>query len=158
MIRPAGPGDLDATWDIYRDAVLNGTAPFYTAAEAAAWVGPAPRPDWWAERMAAATTWIGEDDLGAAGFISLTGPAHLDFFFVRPRARGTGLARSLYDRFAIVAADRDEGRMTTFASHLARRFLERREWVVTETQIAERGGEKLVRFAMECAGGQSLSG
>jgi putative acetyltransferase len=158
MIRPAGPGDLDATWDIYRDAILNGTAPFYTAAQAAAWVGPDERPDWWGARMAAATTWIGEDDLGAAGFISLADPAHLDFFFVRPRARGTGLAHSLYERFVEEAAARDGGRMTTFASHLARRFLEPRGWVVTEEQIADRGGERLVRFAMERAGDQSRLG
>lgn len=149
MIREATADDLDATWDIYRDAVLHGTSPFYTAAEARAWAGPPERPGWWAERMSAATSWIAEDASGPAGFITLSAPAHLDFFFVRPRARGTGMAAALYDRFVATAETGDGGRMTTFASHLARRFLQRRGWTVSEEEIAERNGERLIRFAME---------
>ena len=158
MIRGGGPGDLDATWDIYRDAVLNGTKPHYTAAEAHAWVGEPERGAWWAERMEAATIWIAEDAFGPAGFIALAPPAHLDFFFVRPRARGLGLGAALYDAFEALAVTRDGGRMTVFASHFARRFLEPRGWRVTERQVVERGGERLVRFAMEKAASQSLVG
>lgn len=149
MIRRAGAADLGVTWDIYRDAVLNGTGEFYTPEQARAWVGDDVRPNWWADRMSACTTWLHEGRNGPDGFISLTEDRHLDFFFTRPSARGTDAARLLYAEMLGHAAVRGFGRLTTFSSLYARRFLEPRGWKVTSEESVIRNGLRLSRFAME---------
>lgn len=149
MIRVSGPEDAGVTWEIYRDAIRNGTSGDYSTSEAAAWAGPPERPEWWDSRLADARSWLHEGKTGPDGFISLAPPAHLDFFFLRPTAQGSGIAPALYDVFASEAKEANRGHMTAFASRSLRPFLMRRGWVVTERQTAERNGVLLERFAME---------
>lgn len=147
MIRQLRPEEVAETYAIYRDAVRVGAAPFYTEEQRRAWVPSDAMEDWWPDRVLGGTTWVAEGDGGLSGFLTWR-EGHLDLLFVRPEARRGPVAPALYDR--MLAAARDEGhtRLTTHASHLARRFLERRGWSVTDREEIERNGVLLTRFAM----------
>lgn len=133
---------------IYFDAVRNGTAPHYSAQEAAAWAPDARDQSEWTGRLAEGRTWIAESDAGAQGFITLAPEAHLDLFFVRPTARPMGVAAALYDTLLAAAREDRHSALTTHASHLARRFLDRRGWTVEAEEQSLRHGILLTRFRM----------
>ena len=67
---------------------------------------------------------------------------------MRPAWQRKGLAEALYRKLSADAHDMGCAVLTTHASHLARRFLERRGWHVTDTQNVERNGVRIPRFAM----------
>ncbi len=149
MIRPLQPGEEAACYAVYRDAVRIGAAPEYTVEERLAWVPSDEMPDWWPGRLKSSAVWVSERQNALDGFLTFRDDGHLDLFFVRPEVKGDGTASALYDEMIAHARDAGLTRLTTFASHLARRFLERRNWQVTDTQQVERSGVMLVRFAME---------
>lgn len=148
-IRPGGVADAAACHAVYVDAVRNGTAPHYSAREALAWAPSATLEDWMAPRLAAGITWVAQSGARAEGFLTVTPAGHLDFLFVRPEWRGTGLAAALYDRMADWAAAAGHDRLTVHASHLSRRFLARRGWQVVARESVARHGVDLVRWEME---------
>lgn len=146
LLRTGTVRDAPICFDIYKDAVHNGTAPHYTAEESAAWAPLDGAADWIFERFENGTTWIAERDGQPLGFLTATHEGHLDLFFLRPAERRTGISSMLYD--AYLAHFPDTPRLTTFASHLARRFLERRGWHVVAEERHERNGVPLTRFRM----------
>lgn len=148
MIRALRPDEVEQTYAIYRDAVRIGAAPFYTEDQRHAWVPSDEMEDWWPGRVLGGATWVDEGAAGLNGFLTYA-DGHLDLFFVRPEARRGATAPALYDR--MLAEARAEGRLglTSYASHLARRFLERRGWTVVAREETERNGVLLERFAME---------
>lgn len=147
VLRRFHAGDVAACGAVYFDAVRNGTAPHYTAEQAAAWA-PSPAPEGWADLLAESDTWIVEAPGFCAGFLTLRADGHLEFFFVRPTWRGAGVSHALYRAALAHAKLRGHRKLTTHASLLARRFLERRGWQVTEEEEVERHGARLRRFAM----------
>jgi putative acetyltransferase len=148
VIRPVRPDEVAQTYAIFRDAVRIGAAPFYTETERRAWAPSDTMPDGWRDRVLGATTWVAEGEDGLAGFLSYA-DGYLDFFYVRPEARRGPAAPALYDRMLDEARAEGRTRLTTHASHLARRFLERRGWRVIEQEEVDRNGVLLTRFAME---------
>lgn len=147
-IRPGGAADAPACHAVYLDAVRNGTSGHYTAREARAWAPSDEVEDWLPPRLEAGTTWIAWRTDRAEGFLTVTDAGHLDFFFVRPDARGSGLAAALYDRMMELADTRGHDHLTTHASHLARSFLEKRGWRVIAKETALRNGVPLDRWEM----------
>jgi putative acetyltransferase len=148
-IRPGGAADARACHAAYVDAIRNGTAPLYTAEQAKAWAPADDVEDWMPARLENGITWIAERDGRAAGFLTFTPEAHLDFFFVRPEARSGGLAGALYDRMIAWAKAEGHRHLTTHANHLARSFLLRRGWRSVERETAIRRGVALDRRKME---------
>ncbi len=148
-IRPYEDTDSDACHDVYVDAVHNGTAPYYTAEQAHAWAPVLKHNGEWTPRLSAGKTWVAVSGSEVVGFITLTERGHLDFFFVRPAARGSGVATALYKTFLEQAKADGHERLTTHASHLARRFLEKRGWSVREEEDVVRNGVVLSRTLMD---------
>ncbi|MGI1661131.1 GNAT family N-acetyltransferase [Palleronia sp. KMU-117] len=148
MIRALRPDEVALTYAIYRDAVRIGATPFYTEVQRRAWVPSDGMEDWWPDRVLGGTTWVDAGATGLDGFLTYI-DGHLDLFFVRPAARRGPTAPALYDRMLAHARAEGRRRLTTHASHLARRFLERRGWQVVAREETERGGVLLERFAME---------
>ena len=74
---------------------------------------------------------------------------YLDFAYVAPDAMGQGVAKALYDAILAVAEKAGLARLTSEASHLARRFFERQGWRVVEEQSVARNGVTLTNFRME---------
>ncbi len=146
-LRHIGAGEIALCHAIYLDAIHNGTAPHYSAEERAAWAPLGPVPAGWADRLTeGAITWLAEGD-GPEGFATLRG-AYLDFLYVRPDARATGAAGLLYEAALGHARVAGHCRMTTHASHLARRFLARRGWQVVAPETVMRNGVAIQRFEM----------
>lgn len=118
---------------IYREMRLEGLRN-HPEAFGASWDDEIDKPDsWWTERLASTTVFAGWIDssplLGVAGFYVL-GPAKqrhkgiLWGMYVRPEARGTGLAVALVQRVIEQARPRvEEIRLTVMASNTAARRL-----------------------------------
>ncbi|SDK74692.1 GNAT family N-acetyltransferase [Aliiruegeria lutimaris] len=148
QIRDGSAADAVACMAVYVDAVRNGTGRHYNAEQAKAWAPTEDVEDWLPPRLAAGRTWIGWSFERAEGFLTVTENGHLDFFFVRPEARPDGLAGALYERLVDWAEAHDLASLTTDASHLARSFLEKRGWRVTEGETTLRHGVALKRWKM----------
>jgi GNAT superfamily N-acetyltransferase len=116
-----------------------------------AWAPETTEPAWMAARIAAGRGWIAARAGRDAGFLVAAGldgegPALLDLFFVRPEARGSGVASALLAAFDTAAAGRP---CTAFASLYLRPILERRGWRMVRADPTERSGEFLMRYLME---------
>lgn len=147
-IRPYRDGDGPACYGVYFDAVRNGTAPAYSEEQARAWAPSKTDNGEWSHRLSSGTTLVSEEAGQVTGFITLTGEGHLDLFFVRPAARPHGTASMLYDSLLRDVRCHHFTRLTTHASLIARRFLERRGWQVIHEETATRNGVDLIRFLM----------
>ncbi|NNU78947.1 GNAT family N-acetyltransferase [Halovulum dunhuangense] len=148
-IRPFRPEDAAALAALFHRAVTQGAAAFYDDAQRAAWSPAPPDAESFAARLAPQTVFVAAEEGAALGFMSLTGAGHLDMAFVAPERMGTGLAGQLYDHVERAALKAGHARLTTDASHPARRFFARRGWRVLRRQAPVRNGVALTNFAME---------
>lgn len=147
-IRLAHCGDMAALGTMIHEAIRVGAAGAYSEEQRAAW-SPAPRSaSAMAERVAGQVVLVAEDEKGLAGVFTLTKAGLLDLAFVRPDRKGDGLAASLHD--AIVERAEADGleRLSVEASHLMRRFLERRGWVLVQTRTVHVNGVALENHRM----------
>jgi putative acetyltransferase len=142
----AEDGDLLA--DIMFDAVRNGESR-YSEAQRAAWV-PARRggPDW-AERLRGQDIVVAEQGGEAVGFASLAEGGYVDFAFIRPEARHSGLFRSLLERVAGRAVEKGETRLWTHASLTAEPAFAKLGFAIRKRERVAVGGEALDRCEME---------
>ena len=150
-IRAYSPGaDSEAAtlFAIFVEAVRDGAADHYTLAQRQAWAPDANTPALWPDKLAELHTLVAEVDGEIAGFIAATPQGYIDLAFVRPRWMGRGVAQALYDCVVERAHRFGLTRMTTHASHLARPFFARQGWQVDATEMIDRNGETLTRFAM----------
>ena len=147
-IREGTAADAPACHDVYGDAIRNGTAGRYTPEQARAWAPVEDTGEWLAPRLETGVTWIAVSPSRAEGFLTITPAGHLDLFFVRPEARASGLAVTLYERATDWAGARGLNRLTTDASHLARSFLEQRGWRVITGESVIRQGVAIERWQM----------
>jgi len=148
QIRPFHSRDATALYAVYVEAVHIGAADHYTHAQRLAWAPGQPMPDSWPDKLAALDTWVAEVDGNIAGFMAVTKGGYIDLAFVRPRWMGRAVAQAVYERILERARRTGLPRLTAHASHLARRFFARNGWQVDATEIIDRNGESLTRFAM----------
>lgn len=151
QVRPYAAADCAACWSVFHRAVQIGARAHYTQAQRDAWSPEQPMPG--AERCARlmqAMTLVAVHpaDQSVIGFMSLLKSGHLDMAFVDPGHMGSGVADALHQ--AVIATARDNGlnQLTTDASHLARRFLDRHGWALCAPETIMRNGVSLTRFRM----------
>jgi putative acetyltransferase len=84
-------------------------------------------------------------------FIDLESDGHIDRLFCAPEAAGRGIASRLYDGIETAAREQGLGRLYTEASELARRFFERKGFVVLERQDKILRGVPIHNYRMEKA-------
>ena len=148
-VRPYRPSDAACLAQVFDRAVREGAAGAYTEAQRAAWASAMDTPPDWSRRLGEEITLVAERDGQVAGFMTLGRDGFLDLAFVLPEAMGTGVAAALHDRVLVEAAARDLTRLTTEASHMARRFFFKQGWRdLGEIEVAL-GGAKLTSFSME---------
>ncbi|MEM0934906.1 MAG: GNAT family N-acetyltransferase [Pseudomonadota bacterium] len=149
----ASASDRGACWHIFARAVREGASPHYTEAQRRAWVPQETEPHWFAQRFAGGRTWLARRGGAPRGFLTALGlgspefAPHIDFFFVLPEERRSGLAGALYDGFE--AAVGPGSVMTAHASLMLRSFLERRGWAALGEEWVMRNGVRLNRVSME---------
>lgn len=148
-IRRFQAGDADRLAELFFQAVHEGAAHAYTAEERAAWVPRPPRGPEWEARLSQSITLVDDGPCGPLGFMTLTHAGMLDLAFVRPDARGCGVATALYNAIEAEAAGLGLSHLSTEASHPARRFFLKQGWVLLAEQQVERNGIPLTNFRME---------
>lgn len=147
-IRLFAPADAAPASRLIFDAVHAGAAAAYTEAQRAAWA-PAPHPaSALAARLEPQFALVAEDERGLSGLFALTHEGLLDLAFVRPDRMGDGLAGRLHDAILTQAIDFGLSALRVEASHLARRFLERRGWRLEATQSVQQNGVALENHRM----------
>lgn len=134
---------------VFREAVHQGAAAFYTEGQRAAWAPQPTMPDAWPDRLADQITHVAEGADGIEGFFTLNHDGHLDLAYVRPRVMGTGLAARLYQACLNDPQAAEIERLYTEASHLSKRFFEKQGWTVIARQEVERFGVMIPNFRME---------
>jgi len=101
-----------------------------------------------AQRLGGQTVLVAEDASGLAGVFTLTAEGVLDLAYVRADRKGDGLTGRLH--VEILARARAAGLtvLTVEASHLIRRFLEKRGWLLIESQTVRRNGVAIENHKM----------
>ena len=149
-VRPYGPGDAQATIDIFLRAIREVASKDYSPAEIAAWA-KVDDAEIWAQYRASRPTWLALDGSTPIGFTDLKSDGCLDMMFVSPDYQGKGVASLLLA--AVERAARKQGLQQIFteASLTARPFFERKGFGVVAAQRVEKRGQTLSNFLMEKA-------
>jgi putative acetyltransferase len=156
-IRTYEPHDAAAVADVFYRSAREVALSDYSVDQVRAWV-PA-RPD-------AARTHLRCSDgrlvLVATGeqgyvvaFIDLEPDGHIDRLFCAPEAVGQGIASQLYDAIEGAAREQRIGRLFTEASELARRFFERKGFIVLARQDKVLRGVPIHNYRMAKTLGQA---
>lgn len=148
-VRPYRDGDAPVLAHVFDRAVRDGAAGAYDAVQRDAWASAMDTPPDWSRRLREEITLVAERGGRVAGFMTLGRDGFLDLAFVLPEAMGTGVAAALHDRVLAEAEARGMIRLTTEASHIARRFFLKQGWrELGEVQV-NLGGATLTSFSME---------
>lgn len=148
QIRLAAPDDAAALAHVFYRGVVEGAAPAYSVEERKAWAPKQPDTDTFAKRLSGMITLVAETGGAIQGFMSLRPDGYLDFTYVLPEARGTGVADALYDAVLSEVQKLGLNHMASEASHLARSFLTRHGWQVDGEQDVDINGVTLRNFKM----------
>jgi putative acetyltransferase len=152
-IRAYDQADAPAVLRVFQTAITEGAARFYDPAQRAAWAAALVDADAMAARLSGLEVWLAvtpERDQ-VIGFMTLASNGHIDFAFVAPAVMGQGVAQALYEVIETHACAASLPRLSTEASHPARRFFVRHGWRVDKTQSVQRAGVSLENFAMSKA-------
>lgn len=148
-IRQFQDRDAPAAASLFFEAVQTGAKAAYTQEERNAWAPSIPDVTTWRDRMAAQYSVVAYRADKLLGFMTLTEEGVIDLAFVLPQEMGSGVAGKLYDEIIKQARARKLLTLQTRASHIARRFFEKRDWTVVQQQTAVRGDVELINLLME---------
>ena len=148
LFRWATAGDHNLLADIMFDAVRNGESR-YSQLQRGAWVrGRRSGPEWEA-RLENQEILLAERDGRGVGFVSLADGGYIDFAYIRPDARRTGLFRQLLTRIVDRAVAKGEPLLWTHASLMAEPAFERLGFAVRRREQVVLGEVNLERCEME---------
>jgi putative acetyltransferase len=137
--------------DVFFRSVRQVAISDYTPAQVRAWAPerrtPGQSPDQWASDGRLVLLATNENDRAVA-FIDLEPDGHIDHIFCAPEAAGQGIASQLYEAAETAARQQEISRLYTEASELARRFFERKGFVVLERQDMVIRGEPIHNYKM----------
>jgi putative acetyltransferase len=142
--------DADDLADVFFRSVRQVAISDYTPAQVQAWAPERRTPEQshqWAGDGRLVLLATNENDRAVA-FIDLEPDGHIDHLFCAPEAAGRRIASQLYEAAEAAARQQDIGRLYTEASELARRFFERKGFVVLERQDMVVRGEPIHNYKM----------
>jgi len=136
--------------DVFFRSVRQVAISDYTPAQVRAWAPERRTPEQshqWASdgRLVLLAT---DENNRAVAFIDLEPDGHIDHLFCAPEAAGQGIASQLYEATETAARQQEISRLYTEASELARRFFERKGFVVLERQDMVLRGEPIHNYKM----------
>jgi putative acetyltransferase len=147
-IRPYVPEDRPACAGVFYRAVREGAAAFYDEDQRAAWA-PSPDPDAHApDKLLDQWCWVAQRGDRIVGFMSLDRTGYLDMAFVLPEEMGRGTSTALYGALMAQARTARLTRLTVTASHLARRFFQKKGWRISWMQNLVADGQVYEVFRM----------
>jgi len=139
--------DAPATLEIFSRAVHETASRDYDPDQLEAWAPDDLDPIEWAQRRAAASTWIAEVDGEVVGFTDVDAEGYIDMLFVHPEHSGRGIGTALVEHVLGIAATTSDV-ATVNASVTARPLFERHGFVVVREQHVARRGVLLTNFQM----------
>ena len=145
--RWASAADSEVLADIMFDAVRNGESP-YSEAQRAAWVPARRSGEDWVARLEGQDIVLAEEEGEAVGFASLGEGGYVDFAYIRPKARHSGLFRQLISRIVERAAAKGEPLLWTHASLMAEPAFAKLGFAIRKRERVRLGDEELERFEM----------
>ena len=146
--RWAKPSDYAPLSALMHTAIHSGTSP-YTSAQKSAWSPAIRTGSAWTARLEAQHILPAEETGQALGFMSLAPEGYVDFAYILPSARGSGLFRTLHDEIERLALDQGLSRMHTHASLMARPAFAACGYTVSTPESVHINGQDLKRSAME---------
>ena len=145
----ASDKDHDVLADIMYDAVRHGPTR-YTEEQREAWVPERRSGASWDKRLARQEIVMARVPSGPTlGFMSLDAGGYIDFAYIRPRAQGRGLFRTLYEAIEAKARAKGERRLWVHASLMAQPAFASMGFAVTEEQVVYIGDQSFERAEME---------
>lgn len=147
-IRDYRPADAGALVAIFRAAVLEGSAPHYSAEQRKAWASRINDAATVHDRVSGQTCLVAEEDAGLSGFTVLRTDGHLDMLFILPSRRRSPIAGALHDAILDRARLAGHKRLSVHASDLARSFLAKRGWSFVRTETVTLHAVKLEHHYM----------
>jgi len=141
--------DAAASAQLFLEAVQTGARDAYTQEQRNAWAPSIPDISDWQTRLKTQFSLMAYHDDQLLGFMTLTDNGVIDLAFVSPAAMGKGVAGELYNAILKQARIRQFTQLQTHASHMARRFFEKRNWVIIQQQTVVRNDVELTNFLME---------
>jgi len=155
-IRDATTSDAVAIADLFYHTVLHVNLRDYSRAQVEAWAGPAPDPEKWEKRIAAAEsvkrTFVAARDGRVLGFAEFEGDGHIDTLYVHHEFQGCGIASRLLDRIEAEAQRLGLTHLYTEASITAEPFFRKRGFSVVTPQSVEVRGLTFRNYRMEKRG------
>jgi putative acetyltransferase len=135
-IRAYEPRDAAGVADVFYRSVREVARSDYTDEQVKAWVpGPLNVEQGHLRSSDGRLVLVAADQQDrVVGFVDLEPDGHIDRLYRAPEAAGRGIASRLYDRLEAAAREQGIGRLFTEASELARRFFERKGFVMLERQ------------------------
>ena len=149
-IRGYEPRDAADLAEVFFRSVRQVAISDYTPAQVSAWAPERRTPEWshqWASDGRLVLLAADENDHPVA-FIDLEPDGHIDHLFCVPEAAGKGIASQLYEATETAARQQEISHLYTEASELARRFFERKGFVVLERQDMVIRGEPIHNYKM----------
>lgn len=149
-IRAYAQRDAADLADVFYRSVRQVASSDYTDAQVVAWAPERAAPD---EMHKAASdgrhTFVAANERDrAVAYIDLEPDGHIDHLYCAPEAAGQGIASQLYEAMEAVARERGISRLYTEASEQARRFFERKGFVVLERQNMTLRGVPIPNYRM----------
>lgn len=152
MIRPYATGNPDATLTLFLAAVTVTAASDYSAAQVAAWAGPAERHTAdWDRRMATRESLVAVRDHEVAGFSDVSDDGYIDMMFVSPTHARQGVATALMAAVEARARILGVHRLWANVSITARPLFEACGFAVDAEQHPVIGGVALTNYRMSRA-------
>lgn len=151
-IRGYRPGDAEATWRAFHEAIHRTAASYYSEEQMKAWAPGVMDAQGWNARRTQAWTVVADVDGEVAGFSDLTADGLLDMLFVHPEFGRRGVGRLLVEAVLKEAQRRGLNEVRTHASRAARPAFERLGFIVDhENEDNWIRGQKVPNFDMYVA-------
>lgn len=148
VLRWASQADYPTVADVIYDAVRNGPS-LYSEAQRQLWVPERRSGPEWVERLDSQAVILAEDETGVVGLMSLADGGYIDFAYIRPRAQGSGIFRTLFGEIEARASASGQTRLWLHASLMAQPAFAAAGFRTLENEFVAIGTEQLERFVME---------
>ncbi len=135
-IRTYEPHDAADVADVFYRSAREVALSDYTVDQVKAWVPGRPDVEQMHSRCSDGRLVLvaADEQRHVVAFINLEPDGHIDHLYCAPEAVGRGIASRLYEEIEAAARDQGITRLFTEASELARRFFERKGFIVLARQ------------------------
>ena len=148
VIRNYKSEDLPQMVTLFRETIIATCAKEYTLSQRKAWAGADVSR--WDESFRKHKTLVAEEEGKIIGFADMEG-GYLDRLYVHKDFQGRGVASALCDR---LESESGADVLSVYASLTARKFFEKRGYVVIRKNTVVRAGTELKNYYMEKPVGQ----